>query len=161
MSTRTEIFGKQELFPAVIAIFAVALLAQIPHIFYLSDIAQLNQEEYLPLFVAFPIVSTLVVASVSLLITEYLLKKLRDPREKKLYRFILRGSVIGVFLYFICQFIFVFLFFQLIAPIRDGLPKDIVDNITIKELIGLALLLITGFFINPPVAVNIRRRKRK
>jgi len=160
MSTRIDVFSKHELLPTIVAIFAISLLAQIPHIFYLSDIAQLNQQEYLPLFVAFPIVSTLVVASISLLVTEYLLKRLRDPREKKIYRFILRGSLIGVIIYFICQFLFVFLFFQLALPIRDGLPKDTVDNITIKELVGLALVLIIGFFINPPVAA-MRRRKKK
>lgn len=157
-SKRTNVFDKTAFVPAVIALFAVAFITQVPHVYYLSDIMKLNQKAYVSLLIAFPIVATLVLSAVSFLITEALLSKVRKEADRKLYRYILRGATITTIIYFFCQFFLVFFLFQVIAPIRDGLPSNAIDNVTIKEMVGLTLVLIVGFFINPPTEMMKRRK---
>ncbi|MHA1687274.1 MAG: hypothetical protein ACTSYD_12860 [Candidatus Heimdallarchaeaceae archaeon] len=157
-SKKFNVFSKSAFVPAIIALFAIAFLTQVPHIYYLSDIMKLNQKDYVSLLIAYPIVATLVLSALSFLITEALLRKVRKDSERKLYRYVLRGATISTLIYFFCQFFLVFFLFQVIRPIHDGLPTNVIDNVTIKEIVGLALVLIIGFFINPPTEIMQKRK---
>ena len=103
MSSKMRILDRQSMWPSVVAVFAVSFLAQIPHFYYLHDIVKFNTWDYLPLLIAFPIFGTLVLSAVSLLVTEALMNRVRDVKERKLYRYLLRGTLYTVLLYFVVQ----------------------------------------------------------
>ena len=163
MSSKTRILDRQSLWPSLVGLFAISFLAQIPHFYYLHDIVEYNSWELLPLLIAFPIFGTLVLTAVSLLITEALMNRVRDERERKLFRYLLRGALITVLLYFLIQILLVFFGFQAIATFRDLMPGDIYDinTVAFKEIFGLSLILIIGIFINPPIEITRRRTKKK
>lgn len=160
MSSKMRILDKQSMWPSVIAVFAISFLAQIPHFYYLHDIVEFNTWDYLPLLIAFPIFGAFVLSAVSLLISETLLNRVRDVRDRKLYRYLLRGSLYTVLLYFVIQIFIVFFGFEAIATFRNLMPKGIVDSVTFKEIFGMSLMLIVGIFINPPIQITRRRGKK-
>lgn len=158
MSSRLRILDRQSMWPSVIAVFSLAFLAQIPHFYYLHDIVEFNNWENLALLIIFPIFGAIGVSSVSLLITETLLNRVRNEKDRKLYRYILRGSFYSILLYFVVQILIVFFGFEAIPAIRGLMPTGIVDNVAFKEIFGMTIILIIGLFINPPEQI-IRRRK--
>ncbi|MCG3254689.1 MAG: hypothetical protein KAU62_01300 [Candidatus Heimdallarchaeota archaeon] len=159
MSSKIRLLDKQSMWPSVIAIFAMSFLAQIPHFYYLHDILEFNNWEYLPLLIAFPIFGAIGLSAVSLLITESLMNKVRDTKERKLYRYLIRGSLISIGLYLFIQIFVVFFGFEAIAAIRNILPPEVIDSVTFKEIFGMSIILIIGLFVNPPAQLKVRRRK--
>ncbi len=159
MSTRIRIWSKEAAVPSVIALFSISIFAQIPHIYFLSEVVELNKEGFLPLLIAFPIFAALVLSAVALLISEHLLGKVRSEKDRKVFRYLLRGALISIALYYVIQFFIVFFLFQVIEPIRDAMPNLVVDAVTLKEIVGMVLLLIAAFFINPPV--DFQKGKKK
>ncbi|MCK4845268.1 MAG: hypothetical protein KAS95_06325 [Candidatus Heimdallarchaeota archaeon] len=151
MSTRIKIWSKEAAVPSVIALFSISIFAQIPHIYFLSEVVQLNKEGFLPLLIAFPIFAALVLSAVALLISEHLLGKVRGEKDRKVFRYLLRGALISIALYYVLQFFIVFFLFQVIEPIREAMPDLVVDAVTLKEIVGMSLLLLAAFFINPPI----------
>jgi hypothetical protein len=147
------------MWPSVIAVFAFAFLAQIPHFYYLHDIVEFNNWDYLPLLIAFPIFGAIGLSAVSLLITEALMNRVRDTKERKLYRYIIRGSLISIGLYLFIQIFIVFFGFEAVGAIRGIMPSGIVDSVTFKEIFGMSIMLIIALFINPPAQLNVRRRR--
>ena len=160
MSSKMRILDKQSMWPSVVAVFAISFLAQIPHFYYLHDIVEFNTWEYLPLLIAFPIFGTLVLTAVSLLISEQLMNRVRDERERKLFRYLLRGALYTVLLYFLIQILLVFFGFEVLKTFRDLMPEGVIDNVAFKEIFGMSLMLIIGIFINPPVQITRRRTKK-
>ncbi|MHA1199014.1 MAG: hypothetical protein ACTSQF_06655 [Candidatus Heimdallarchaeaceae archaeon] len=161
MSSKIRILDKQSMWPSVVAVFAISFLAQIPHFYYLHDIVGFNTWEYLPLLIAFPIFGTFVLTAVSLLITESLMNRVRDVKERKLFRYLLRGALFTVLLYFVIQILIVFFGFQVLPTFSELMPPDLIDNIAFKEIFGMSLMLIVGVFINPPFKITRRRTKKK
>jgi len=159
MSTKIRIWSKEAAVPSVIALFSISIFAQIPHIYFLSEVVELNKEGFLPLLIAFPIFAALVLSAVALLISEHLLGKVRSEKDRKVFRYLLRGALISIALYYVIQFFIVFFLFQVIEPIRDAMPNLVVDAVTLKEIVGMLLLLIAAFFINPPV--DFQKGKKK
>ena len=159
MSKTERIWDKQAAWPSIIALFSIAFLAQVPHFYYLSDIINFNNAEQITLLIAFPIFGALGLSAVALLISEFLYKRVRD-KEKPVFRYLIRGAFIAVLIYFIVQIFIVFFAFEAIDVIRDGLPKDIVDNVTFKEILGMTIMLIIGVFINPPLQDQTKRKKK-
>lgn len=159
MSTKIRIWSKEAAVPSVIALFSISIFAQIPHIYFLSEVVELNKEGFLPLLIAFPIFAALVLSAVALLISEHLLGKVRSEKDRKVFRYLLRGSLISIALYYVIQFFIVFFLFQVIEPIREAMPNLVVDAVTLKEIVGMALLLIAAFFINPPI--DFQKGKKK
>jgi membrane protease YdiL (CAAX protease family) len=159
MSTKIRIWSKEAAVPSVIALFSISIFAQIPHIYFLSEVVELNKEGFLPLLIAFPIFAALVLSAVALLISEHLLGKVRSEKDRKVFRYLLRGALISIALYYVIQFFIVFFLFQVIEPIRDAMPNLVVDAVTLKEIVGMVLLLIAAFFINPPV--DFQKGKKK
>lgn len=159
MSTKIRICSKEAAVPSVIALFSISIFAQIPHIYFLSEVVELNKEGFLPLLIAFPIFAALVLSAVALLISEHLLGKVRSEKDRKVFRYLLRGALISIALYYVIQFFIVFFLFQVIEPIRDAMPNLVVDAVTLKEIVGMVLLLIAAFFINPPV--DFQKGKKK
>ncbi|MHA2357812.1 MAG: hypothetical protein ACXABK_03460 [Candidatus Heimdallarchaeaceae archaeon] len=160
MSKTVTIWDKGAVWPSVITVFAFALIAQIPHIYYLYDIAKLNSWTTLPLLIAFPIFGAIGLSAVSLLMSEYLIKRVRDSRERKLFRYLIRGSLISILIYFVIQFLIVFFVSEISLGLREFLPDNIVDSVTFKEIIGMSVVLLIGVFINPPIEIQFRRRKK-
>ena len=136
------------MWPSVIAVFSMAFLAQIPHFYYLHDIVEFNDWENLPLLIIFPIFGAIGLSSVSLLITETLLNRVRDDKERKLFRYIIRGSLYSILLYFVVQILIVFFGFEAIAAIRNIMPSNVVDNVAFKEIFGMTIILVVGLFIS-------------
>ena len=161
MSSKMRILDKQSMWPSVVAVFAISFLAQIPHFYYLHDIVEFNSWDYLPLLIAFPIFGTFVLTAVSLLISETLLNRVRDPKDRKLYRYLLRGAFYTVLIYFVIQILIVFFGFQAIGTFRDLMPKGEVDSVAFKEIFGMSLMLMVGIFINPPIDLRSRRIRKK
>ncbi len=161
MSSKIRLLDKQSMWPSVVALFAISFLAQIPHFYYLHDIVEFNTWEYLPLLIAFPIFGAFVLTAVSLLISETLMNRVRDERERKLFRYLLRGALITVLLYFLIQILLVFFGFQVIKVFADLMPAETIDNVAFKEIFGMSLMLIVGIFINPPIPIRGRRSKKK
>lgn len=159
MSFVRGVFDKEAALPSVITVFALSLLAQIPHFYYLHDIAEFNTARYLPLLIAFPIFGAIGLSAVSLLLTEYLIKRVRNEKDRVLFRYLLRGSLFAIGIYFLVQVFIVFFAFEALAPIRNIMPQDIIDSITFKEVFGISLILIIGVFINPPIQIQFRRRR--
>lgn len=159
MSTKIRIWSKEAAVPSVIALFSISIFAQIPHIYFLSEVVQLNKEGFLPLLIAFPIFSALVLSAVALLISEHLLGKVRSEKDRKVFRYLLRGSLISIAIYYVIQFFIVFFLFQVIEPIREAMPDLAVDDVTLKEIVGMSLLLLAAFFINPPI--DFQKGKKK
>ena len=159
MGSRVRIMDKQSMWPSVIAVFAFAFLAQIPHFYYLHDIVEFGGWDNLPLLIAFPIFGAIGLSAVSLLITEALMNRVRDAKDRKLYRYIIRGSLISIGLYLFIQIFIVFFGFEAISAIRGILPSEIVNNVAFKEIFGMTLMLIIALFVNPPAQLNIRRRR--
>ena len=159
MSTRIRIWSKEAAVPSIIALFSISNFAQIPHIYYLSEVVNLNKEGFLPLLIAFPIFSALVLSAVALLISEHLLGKVRSEKDRKVFRYLLRGSLISIAIYYVIQFFIVFFLFQVIEPIREAMPNLVVDAVTLKEIVGMSLLLLAAFFINPPI--DFQKGKKK
>jgi len=91
------------MWPSVIAVFSMAFLAQIPHFYYLHDIVGFNDWANLPLLIIFPIFGAIGLSSVSLLISQTLLNRVRDEKDRKLYRYLLRGSLYSILLYIVIQ----------------------------------------------------------
>lgn len=160
MSSKMRILDKQSMWPSVVAVFAISFLAQIPHFYYLHDIVEFNTWEYLPLLIAFPIFGTFVLTAVSLLISEQLMNRVRDERERKLFRYLLRGALYTVLLYFLIQILLVFFGFEVLKTFRDLMPEGVIDNVAFKEIFGMSLMLIIGIFINPPTQITRRRTKK-
>ncbi len=161
MSSKIRILDKQSMWPSVVAVFAISFLAQIPHFYYLHDIVEFNTWEYLPLLIAFPIFGTFVLTAVSLLISEQLMNRVRDVRERKLYRYLLRGALFTVLLYFVIQMLIVFFGFEAIATFKNLMPEGLIDSVAFKEIFGMSLMLIIGIFINPPIQMRGRRSTKK
>lgn len=159
MSTKIRIWSKEAAVPSIIALFSISIFAQIPHIYFLSEVVELNKEGFLPLLIAFPIFAALVLSAVALLISEHLLGKVRSEKDRKVFRYLLRGSLISITLYYVIQFFIVFFLFQVIEPIREAMPNLVVDAVTLKEIVGMVLLLIAAFFINPPI--DFQKGKKK
>ena len=159
MSTKIRIWSKEAAVPSVIALFSISIFAQIPHIYFLSEVVQLNKEGFLPLLIAFPIFAALVLSAVALLISEHLLGKVRGEKDRKVFRYLLRGALISIALYYVLQFFIVFFLFQVIEPIREAMPDLVVDAVTLKEIVGMSLLLLAAFFINPPI--DFQKGKKK
>ncbi|MHA1829536.1 MAG: hypothetical protein ACTSX6_12930 [Candidatus Heimdallarchaeaceae archaeon] len=160
MSFVKGIWDKDAALPSVITVFALSLLAQIPHFYYLHNIVEFNTARYLPLLIAFPLFGTIGLSALSLLITENLLRKVRNEKERKLFRYLLRGSLIAITIYFVIQILIVFFAFEAIGTFRDLMPKDIIDNVTFKEVFGISLILIIGVFINPPTIQTTKGKKK-
>ena len=158
MSSKIRLLDKQSMWPSVIAVFAFSFLAQIPHFYYLHDIVEFNNWENLPLLIAFPIFGALGLSAISLLITETLMNRVRDPNERKLYRYLIRGSLISIVLYLFIQIFIVFFGFEAIGAIRGILPASIIDRVTFDEIFGMTVMLIIALFINPPAQISRRRR---
>ena len=158
MSKTERIWDKNAAWPSVIALFSIALLAQVPHFYYLSDIVNFNNSTQILLLIAFPIFGALGLTAVSLLISEFLYKKTRD-KDKKVFRYLIQGAFISVLIYFVVQILIAFFLFEIITPIREGLPTDIVNNVTFKEILGMSIILIIGVFINPPLQNQTKRKK--
>lgn len=160
MSTQSKLFDKGNAWPSLIAVFSIALLAQVPHFYYLHDIMEFNNWDTLALLIAFPIFGAIGLSAVSLLITDYSLKRVRDEKERKIFRYILRGSFFGILLYFVVQFLLIFFLFEAAAAIRTNLPADPIDSVAFKEILGMSVILIIGVFINPPIQIQFRRRRK-
>ncbi len=159
MNSKIRLLDKQSMWPSVIAVFAMSFLAQIPHFYYLHDIVEFNSWEYLPLLIAFPIFGAIGLSAVSLLITEFLMNRVRDTKDRNLYRYLIRGSLISIGLYLFIQIFIIFFGFEAIGTIRNILPPGVVDSVTFKEIFGMTLMLIIGLFVNPPTQLRVRRRK--
>ena len=101
MSTRTRIWDKEAALPSMITVFSMAFLAQIPHIYYLHEIVKLNNWTTLPLLIAFPIFGAIGLSAVSLLISETLFSRVRSEKERNLFRYLIRGSLIAILIYFV------------------------------------------------------------
>ncbi|MHA1304896.1 MAG: hypothetical protein ACTSQE_01285 [Candidatus Heimdallarchaeaceae archaeon] len=150
MSERIRFWNREAALPSILVLFGISLVAQLPHYYYLSEIVQLNQEGYISLVIALPIFGAIVLTAASLLVSDYLLGRVRKPEEINLLRYLIRGALITIFLYFFLQLFVVFFGFQAITIFREGMPKDIVDNVAFKEALGIFLLLLVVFFLNPP-----------
>jgi hypothetical protein len=159
MSKAIRIWDKEAILPSVITVFSISLLAQIPHFYYLHEIVKLNDWSTLPLLIAFPIFSSIGLSAVSLLFSEYLMNRVRDVRERKLFRYLIRGSFLSVIIYFVIQILIVFFVFDASPALINALPDNVIDNITFKEILGVSLILVIGVFFNPPAQIQIRRRK--
>lgn len=159
MSKTERIWDRKAAWPSIIALFSIAFLAQVPHFYYLSDIVNFNNTEQISLLIAFPIFGALGLSAVGLLISEYLYKRERD-KNKPIFRYLIQGAFIAVLIYFVVQFLIVFFGFEAIEVIRDGMPLDIVDNVTFKEILGMSIILIIGVFINPPLQEPTKRNKK-
>ena len=159
MSFVRGIFDKEAALPSVITVFALSLLAQIPHFFYLHDIVGFNTARYLPLLIAFPIFGAIGLSAVALLLSEYLLKRVRNEKDRVLFRYLLRGSLFAIGIYLVVQIFIVFFAFEALTPIRNIMPENIIDSVTFKEVFGISLILIIGLFINPPIQIQFRRRR--
>ena len=159
MSKIVRIWDKEAIWPSVITVFSISLLAQIPHFYYLHEIVQLNDWLTLPLLIAFPIFSSIGLSAVSLLFSEYLMNRVRDTKQRKLFRYLIRGSLISIVIYFIVQILIIFYVFDAAPVMVKALPDNTIDNITFKEILGVSIILIIGVFFNPPAQVQLRRRK--
>lgn len=157
MSKAIKIWDKDAILPSVITVFSISLLAQIPHFYYLHEIVQLNDWATLPLLIAFPIFSSIGLSAVSLLLSEFLMNRVRDVRERKLFRYLIRGSLLSVVIYFIIQILIIFFVFDASPALINALPENTIDNITFKEILGVSIILVIGVFLNPPA--QLRRRK--
>ena len=159
MSKAIRIWDKEAILPSVITVFSISLLAQITHFYYLHEIVKLNDWSTLPLLIAFPIFSSIGLSALSLLLSEYLMNRVRDTKQRKLFRYLLRGSLFSVLIYFVIQILIVFFVFDASQVMVNALPDNLIDNITFKEILGVSFLLIVGIFVNPPAQIQIRRRK--
>ena len=159
MSTRTRLWDREAALPSIITVFSIALLAQIPHIYYLHEIVNLNNWSTLPLLIAFPIFGAVGLSAVSLLISESLFSRVRSEKERKIFRYLIRGSLIAILIYFVIQILIIFFIFEAIGAIRNAMPDDPIDSVTFKEILGMSIVLIIGVFINPPVQISLRRKK--
>ena len=159
MSTRDKIWDKEAALPSIITVFSMAFLAQIPHIYYLHEIVDLNHWGTLQLLIAFPIFGAVGLSAVSLLISESLFSRVRNEKERNLFRYLIRGSLIAILIYFVVQILIVFFMFEAIGGIRNAMPENIIDSVTFKEILGMSVVLIIGVFINPPVQISFRRKK--
>ncbi len=160
MSKAIRIWDKEAILPSVITVFSISLLAQIPHFYYLHEIVQLNDWSTLPLLIAFPIFSSIGLSAVSLLFSEFLMNRVRDVKQRKLFRYLIRGSFLSVIIYFIIQILIVFFVFDASPALINALPDNKIDNITFKEILGVSLILIIGVFFNPPTQIQVRRRRK-
>ena len=159
MSTQSKLFDKGTAWPSLIAVFSMALLAQVPHFYYLHDIMEFNNWDTLALLIAFPIFGAIGLSAVSLLITDYSLKRVRDSKERKIFRYIVRGSFYAIVIYFVVQFLLIFFLFDAAVSIKNSLPADPINSVAFKEILGMSVILIIGVFINPPIQLQLRRRK--
>ncbi|NPD89123.1 MAG: hypothetical protein HGN29_10390 [Asgard group archaeon] len=159
MSKAIRIWDKEAVWPSVITVFSISLLAQIPHFYYLHEIIKLNDWATLPLLIAFPIFSSIGLSAVSLLFSEYLMNRVRDTKQRKLFRFLIRGSLLTITIYFVIQILIIFFVFDASPVLINALPDNVIDNITFKEILGVSLMLIIGIFVNPPIQIQLRRRK--
>jgi hypothetical protein len=159
MSKAIKIWDKDAIWPSVITVFSISLLAQIPHFYYLHEIIQLNDWATLPLLIAFPIFSSIGLSAVSLLLSEYLMNRVRDQKQRKLFRYLIRGSLLSVLIYFVIQILIIFFVFDASPVLINALPDNVIDNITFKEILGVSFMLIIGVFFNPPAQIQLRRRK--
>ena len=155
MSTRTKIWDKEAALPSIVTVFSMAFLAQIPHIYYLHEIVNLNNWTTLPLLIAFPIFGAIGLSAVSLLISETLFSRVRSEKERKLFRYLIRGSLIAILIYFIVQILLIFFLFE----VFDVMSENVINSVTFKEILGMSIVLIIGVFINPPVQMPFRRKK--
>ena len=159
MSTKVKLWNRYSALPSVVALFAIAVLAQLPHYYYLSEIMKLNQEDYIVLLISFPIFGAIGLTAVALLLSDYLLNRLREPSEKLVPTYVLRGGLFAAVLYFIVQIFIVFFGFEAITEIREAMPEELINNVALKEVIGMGLLLIIAFFLNPPIDARFRTKK--
>ncbi|MHA1868994.1 hypothetical protein DRN69_05390 [Candidatus Pacearchaeota archaeon] len=150
MSEQSRFWNKEAALPSILILFGISMIAQLPHYYYLSEIVQLNQVGYISLVIAFPLFGAIVLTASSLLVTDYLLSRVRRDEDRKLLRYLIRGAFITILIYFFIQLLVIFFGFQAITVFREGLPQDVVNNVTFKESLGIFLLLLTVFFINPP-----------
>jgi len=160
MSTQSKLFDKGTAWPSLIAVFSIALLAQVPHFYYLHDIMEFNNWDTLALLIAFPIFGAIGLSAVSLLITDYSLKRVREAKERKIFRYLVRGSFFGILIYFIVQFLLIFFLFEAVGSIKNNLPTNPIDSVAFKEILGMSVMLIIGVFINPPIQIQFRRRRK-
>ncbi|MCG3216653.1 MAG: hypothetical protein KAS63_08005 [Candidatus Heimdallarchaeota archaeon] len=158
MSTQSKLFDKEAAWPSLIAVFAIALLAQVPHFYYLHDIMEFNNWETISLLIAFPIFGAIGLSAVSLLISDYSLKRIRDTKERNIFRSLVRGSFYSILIYFVVQFFFIFFLFEAVGSIRNNLPTNPIDSVAFKEILGMSVILIIGIFINPPEQLRRRRK---
>ena len=159
MSKTERIWDRQAAWPSIIALFSIAFLAQVPHFYFLSDIVDFNNSEHITLLIAFPIFGALGLSAVGLLISEFLYKRERD-KNKPVFRYLIQGAFIAVMIYFVVQIFIVFFAFEAIEVIRDGMPKNDIDNVVFKEILGMSIILIIGVFINPPLQEQTKRKKK-
>jgi hypothetical protein len=155
MSTRSRIWDKEAALPSIVTVFSMAFLAQIPHIYYLHEIVKLNTWSTLPLLIAFPIFGAIGLSAVSLLISETLYSRVRSEKERNLFRYLIRGSLIAILIYFVIQMLLIFFLFELL----DVMSTNVINSVTFKEILGMSIVLIIGVFINPPVQISVRRKK--
>ncbi len=155
MSTRTRIWDKEAALPSIVTVFSMAFLAQIPHIYYLHEIVHLNNWSTLPLLIAFPIFGAIGLSAVSLLISETLFSRVRNEKERNIFRYLIRGSLIAILIYFVVQILIIFFLFE-VAGVMSANP---INSVTFKEILGMSIVLIIGVFINPPVQISLRRKK--
>ena len=155
MSTRTRIWDREAALPSMITVFSMAFLAQIPHIYYLHEIVKLNNWTTLPLLIAFPIFGAIGLSAVSLLISETLFSRVRSEKERNLFRYLIRGSLIAILIYFVVQILLIFFLFE----VSGVMSANVINSVTFKEILGMSIVLIIGVFINPPVQISLRRKK--
>ncbi len=159
MSKTERIWDKQAAWPSIIALFSIAILAQVPHFYYLSDIVNFNNSSQISLLIAFPIFGALGLSAVGLLISEFLYKRERG-KDKPVFRYLIQGAFIAVIIYFVIQFLIVFFGFEAIEVIREGMPDNFIDKVVFKEILGMSIILIIGVFINPPLQEQTKRKKK-
>ncbi len=150
MGERVRFWNKTAALPSILTLFGISLVAQLPHYFYLSDIMGLNQQNYISLVIALPIFGAIVLTASSLLVADYLLYRKRRPEEANLLRILFQGAFITIVLYFFIQIFLIFFGFQVVTVFANGMPENVIDNVAFKESLGIFLLLLTVFFINPP-----------
>ena len=155
MSTQNRIWDREAALPSMITVFSMAFLAQIPHIYYLHEIVKLNNWRTLPLLIAFPIFGAIGLSAVSLLISETLFSRVRSEKERNLFRYLIRGSLIAILIYFVVQILIIFFLFE----VFDVMSRNVINSVTFKEILGMSIVLIIGVFINPPVQISLRRKK--
>ncbi|MFW9851390.1 MAG: hypothetical protein ACFFDS_00425 [Candidatus Thorarchaeota archaeon] len=155
MSTRNRIWDKEAVLPSMITVFSMAFLAQIPHIYYLHEIVNLNNWSTLPLLIAFPIFGAIGLSAVALLISETLYSRVRNEKERNLFRYLIRGSLIAILIYFVVQILLIFFLFE----VFDVMSANVINSVTFKEILGMSIVLIIGVFINPPIQMSLRRKK--
>lgn len=151
MSNKIKIWNRTTGLPTILTLLAMSILAQLPHYYYLSEIMKLNQEGYVALLIAFPIFGAIGLTAVGLLISDYLMSRNRNPTDELVWKYILRGGTLAIILYLLIQILGIFFAFQAIEVFREGMPEDLANNIALKEVIGMSILLIIAVFFNPPV----------